>query len=530
MLLNKKFIIVLIMLALPMIARGYSNKAYLQPRTEAVNAPLKYTTFYEMVDQARLCGSYKDEKSTIKPFWGGTFQLVPFYQESEHSSRTGQYFGLHGKNQLRVRTTAFDAITNVHPNTTIKGIMNDIDFAYLVHSATMQPDNVTMLEQTYLSVAFQPKQTVYGGTISYYQLFDRVIKNLFVFAHVPVVRQEREAHASVTAISLDAEEKVIYANAMASFFAGTLEGPAVLEGDEAVSRGQVKMTNVKFAGKKLTSDGFSDIDCGFGYLLFNKPTFQLSLALGLTVPICDHPKGEFVFEPVRGNGGHIGFGGNLDGWVKIHECGKQRAVLLMKNEVRYLFQSREMRTVGIKGHEWGHYYALGKVGQAELVPAANVLTLKNDVTPGFQYDGMFGFMYENSGWTAELGYNLYAREQEKVRLSSVFPENTYAIAARGHVTAVQQGAVWLPKPFVIEAATVDGGDVAGAIVNASTIDTGVAQTPAQCTNGIYGSFGYIINSEPDALAIVSVGGAYEWAAKNSALEQWGVWGKLGLAF
>jgi len=595
------------------LANGYSNKSYLQPRPEGVNAPVKHAVFDEVVDQTRLLAGlskasvmvarevetvhyvpvkkakrkepaknslanqpptlferfkgfyqsvysyftgtpgqleqsgssksarrrvvtshtvYEKEERDIKPFFGGVLQVVPFYQETENSRRTGRYFLVHDKNPVSVHMGDF---YNAAGNTG-RGVMDDVYYAYLVHKAIVTEGVQQELNAEHITIGLRPRQRCDGVMLSYNHLFDRVAKNFFVWGHACIEHKEHEARFG---LSTKGEEPLYYEK-LQNFFNGNLEIPAVDTNPllRTQSSGQVKLIHAKYTGK-LTTGGVADIDCGLGYVLFNKKAYQLSLALGLTIPTGNTPRGEFVFEPIYGNGGHVGFGGNLDGWARLYEQGKTRIVAQMKNEVRYLFCNSEIRTVGIRGREWGHYYALGKVGQAQLIPAANVLTIKTDVTPGFQYDGMFGLMYENNGWCGELGYNLYIREREKVRLHNVFPDNTYAIAARGHVTAEELPAGsnnWFEKPFVISPATVDGSDhVAGilntdAIVNASTIDTNVAQTPAQCANGIYGSFGHLFNNEPDSITMLSAGGSYEWAVKNSAMEKWGVWVKLGVGF
>ena len=101
-------------------------------------------------------------------------------------------------------------------------------------------------------------------------------------------------------------------------------------------------------------------------------------------------------------------------------------------------------------------------------------------------------------------------------------------------------ATFLNKYFVVArnkdlnaaTANIAAGDVDGnaiVYVNNDSLDISTAETPSQCTHSIYGGLGYSFK-EWDTPLMLGLGGKYEFASENSAIEQWGIWGKIGIGF
>jgi hypothetical protein len=518
--------------AVLMMATGvnaHNNKTFMAPRPDNVNVPWWHTTFEDLVFEAKnnSCGN--------------AWQLTGLYQESSDRDDVGKYFLIHDKNIIK-----FNATTNQDVNgdpITTPGVMDDVDLTYILNLSHIFPDELATINDGNYTLELKPSQQVVGVGLSYHQRFDWALSGLFFYANAPVVAMKRGIHFTLNH-SVHDELSDLRADEIYSCFVGgrvktDVEYPPIYNVNlPPIGRGQKSLTHAKFTGNQGTA-GFSDVDFGLGWAFFDRPKYHAAIALAATIPAGNKPTGEYVFEPIRGNGGHWALGGNLDAWYRLFKGTKQNLRVAMRAELRYLFESHETRTLGLKNRLWGQYYLLGKEHTTETItqkiPAANVLTRSVDVTPGLQFDGTLSFVYTNGGWSADLGWNPYARESEDVHMRGDFPDATYAVASRGFSTAqkldplLAEGSV-VDNPFTIIPANVDDGVVATATVNNNTIDVNAARTPSQFTNAVYGSVAHMWDRGHKHATIVALGGKYEFASENSALEQWNVWAKMGLEF
>ena len=143
-----------------------------------------------------------------------------------------------------------------------------------------------------------------------------------------------------------------------------------------------------------------------------------------------------IFEPIYGNGSHFGFGGGLDAHANLWTKDEQNIKLNFVANYRYLFEASEHRPLKLKNY-LSPYVLLGdgSAANAPLIPAVNVLTpLGVNVTPGSQFDGILALAYNNGGFSADLGYNLYYREEEDVDLKAQLQQDRYGVAARNYRT------------------------------------------------------------------------------------------------
>lgn len=500
------------------------------PRPVDVNVPWWNTTYEDLIFEGKnnSCGSI--------------IQLTGLYQESSDRDDAGRYFLLHDKSTVNIIAT--------QTSNNAAGDMSDnnLDITYLVNYAVLAQSELDTFDNAHFTLGLKPCRKVVGVGLSYHQRFDWALSGLFLYANAPVVAMQQGVHFALNGQNLSNDEtRLRYEEIYSYFVGGRVRSnwdypPYYNEGYPPIGRGQTNLTHAKLTGKQGTA-GFSDIDFGLGWAFLDRPKYHMAIAIAATAPAGNKPRGEFAFEPIRGNGGHWGLGGNLDGWYRLYKGKSQDLRFNLRAEVRYLFKSGETRTLGLKNRVWGQYYLLGHdLGAAynpdttitQKIPAANVLTRKVDVTPGVQFDGTASLVYTNGGWSLDLGWNPYARESESVKLRGTFPDNTYAVASRAFNTAKQEtddptGTV-VDNQFTLVAGNVDGGVVATALVNNSSIDTTPATTPSQFTNAIYGSVAHMWDRGHKHASILALGGKYEFASKNSALEQWNVWAKMGIEF
>jgi len=509
--------------------QAHTNKTFLMPRPVGVNLPMEQTTFYEL---------YKHKAPRNKGA-GINLQVAGFYQESTNGCELGKYFLVGEKSTIKLQAQeTVDTKTGLGINTI--STIADVDIGYLIHDFDLSVAEAEGLNIKNTTLSLDPQQKSYGVRLDYHQDLSAIIKGLYLSAHLPIVHVENKLGFRVSSLDKAAQQTFV------DFFNGTFT-------QTDASDLQVALTNAKMDCKKRSTSGVADLDLSLGYNFFDKECYAASLAFAVTIPTGNRPTSQWVFEPIRGNGHHIGLGGDFYSFWRLWGDLKHNLKLTIDAKYRYLLEETQCRTLGIKGktpdcsgcnllgRPFGQYYLLGKQGQNALIPAANILTQSVDVTPRNQFDGIGGFTYNCHGFSFDVGYNLYYRDAEKIELQEEdkcktssscdtdcppcvtcpnvpLTPNTYAIAARSFDTTV---------PFDIKnGAHLDGGLAGATIIGPDTIDFDAASTPQQLTHSIYGGLGF--QTSGSTCFMFGVGGKYEWPSTNSALEQWGVWGKVGL--
>lgn len=330
------------------------------------------------------------------------------------------------------------------------------------------------------SLTLKPNHSSYGVYLNYHQDLEKVLKGLHFAINLPIVHVVNELKATG---------------------AGAFKDLSTILGDK---NKDLKFARIKDGKSEAT--GIADIDIHVGYEFLDKETYHACIDLGLTIPTGNDNKGEHVFEAIYGNGQHFGLGAGLGFGARIWGDHHHNLNLNAGLQYRYLFQAAEKRTLGLKSGStvtpFGQYQAL-KAATGEFkdqVAAANVTTLNVNVTPGSQLDGIVSLAYNNGGFLVDGGYNLYFREEESLKLKDTWNEKAY---------------------------TLD--DTAKTPVTADSLSTAAATTPSQTTHKVFGNVGYMFRDWETPVS-VAVGGHYEFVSSNSAVEGWGVNGRLGISF
>ncbi len=186
-----------------------------------------------------------------------------------------------------------------------------------------------------------------------------------------------------------------------------------------------------------------------------------------------------------------------------------------------------MRTAGLinpntgAARPHGQYLLGGEKGKKGVFPLANVLTREVDVEPGSQLDGIVAFAFHWGNFLFDIGYNLYIQEAEDVKVKT-WANDTYGIADYAYDTANDFTITTLPGDGVAD-------DTTEGPINREQVRDSAAETPSQVTHKLYGGLGYAFNHWNYPL-MVGIAGSYEWPENNAAMEQWAVWGKVGLSF
>ncbi len=462
---------------------AHSDHTYMNLKSSNVNLPMELTTFYERT-QMKL-----DHR------FGGNLQVSGFYGES--NGNFGSYFGMNGDSTYILGTAAQRDATPATADTVLR---------YLIH------DWAHEIEDTPAKVSYNPETESYGARFDYYQNMDKLLKGLYLKVNTTIVCVENDMDLGVHS-SDSAMQTNLY-----KFFTGKYEQTNATDpgnAQEEVERGLIKGEH--------NETGLADIDVILGYKFLYKDKYHFGINIAITIPTGEEPDGKLLFEPIYGNGSHFGFGGGLDAHANLWTKHEQNIKLNFAANYRYLFEASEHRPLKLKDY-LSPYVLLGDSStvNAPLIPAVNVLSHNGvDVTPGSQFDGILALAYNNGGFSADLGYNLYYRDEEDVDFRGKIEEDRFGVASVFYRTNLEN------YTFGTNPIDFDGEETAW--ISRKDVDEDAAATPSQLTNGIYGGLGYHFKKWEYPF-LMGIGGKYDWANENSIPNSWMVWGKLSLSF
>ncbi|MFA5306790.1 MAG: hypothetical protein WC365_05050 [Candidatus Babeliales bacterium] len=492
----------------------YSQKTYLAIRPHDINTAMEYTTWHR--------NAYTNHPANTHTH----FQLVPFYQDSARSTDLGRYFGVgNGTNQFLVST--------ITPAPATLTTLPDINKAFLIHDwnyADAASDDDESLKGT---AHFNPYQEAYGFRFDLFQNIEKPFKHFFFKLSTVLEQINQNVEMTVTNGQKENIEHGTpnspYQFSLQDFFSGNVNVPAITGNEDLSENQQSPLTRAKIPGRR-SKFGLADLDFGLGYKYLHAKNHAY-ISLDLTIPTGNRIRGEYLFEPVYGNGNHVGLGCSLDiGW-ELWASQRANIRLLWATRYRYLFENSEVRTLGIKNlsfdgilpfqanPKFSHYYLGGVEGQQNqpLFPLANELTRSCGIKPGNLFDTMIDFAFKSSGFSVDLGYNLYWKDSESIYLKNgqKFNDQNLVIADPTYQTQTQ--TLSIADHTALKKLTTDD------------LDLSTARTPSVLTNKLFGGFGYTFSIYEKHLCSVGIGGSYEFATNNSDLENYALWAKIGFS-
>jgi hypothetical protein len=495
-------------------ATTYSGKTFLAPRAVGTNLPMELTTWHEYPYQMLA----KKQGHRVRAH----FELTPFYQASDNKEDLGKYFGIGNCKNCFV----------VGKDTEVTAKTADIDGLFLIHNAS----NIDDVAKG--TISFNPKQEIWGARLDYFQDIDHPIKGLFFKASMPIVYVENSLNMCIgNSTSVEVGGKTFSLN---DFFAGNVE---VTEAMDALSQqSPLCYAKIGCSGKE-SKVGIADINLALGYKIHQSDSAHVFLSAQAIVPTGSRPNGEYLWAPVIGNGKHFGLGARLDTAVQLWSNKNASVRMLFDVDYRYLFESSEYRTLGLKGcdnpYKFAHYYLAGRLGQDNkpLFPAANILTQSIKVKPGSQFDILADLSFKSSGFVIDLGYNFFYKDEEdcwsKCFCSSgccgTSCESTCGERCCSTGCCWEDGVYGIVNPDYVTNDTLVANDFVKTL-NASDLDVSTVQTPSQVTHKIYAGLGYGFDIAKRFPALFGIGGSYEFVSDNSALEGYALWVKFGVSF
>ncbi len=477
---------------------AFTGKTFLADRPKGVDSLLERVTLQSM------------NASKAEDSFGATFQATAFYNESLKSDDIAKYFFFNDKTGAAFTRDQLRLF-----------IPDNVPGAQLTNAADT-------------SLKINPTIRTYGLMLTYYQDLEKILPGLYFNVRAPIVEVDTDLGAIATGGN---------ATVLNQFLNGTL--PEILP--NAVDA-RKPLQSARYTGKG-SAIGIADIDLRMGYAFLQHEHGSLGLNIGLTIPTGNHPEGKSVLEAIYGNCGHWGFGLGVEGRYQLWSGDDAMLDIHANSDYRQLFTNTERRTFALKGVNLLDQYRIVAAPVAvtapfssnvQALPAANVLTMNTDVTPGMQLDNAVGFTYTYGGLTFDLGYNLYYRNQESLKLRDAWNDNqpSYvyltdavnpAFPAVPLAADIIFGGNALVGANVPDLTAVDPAPARYAPLLSSNIDFNAPRTPVQLTNKILAGVGYVFK-EWEYPIMLGVGGHYEIPSDNGSIRTWGFYFKTGVAF
>ena len=215
------------------------------------------------------------------------------------------------------------------------------------------------------------------------------------------------------------------------------------------------LRNARFAGRPLTKTGLAEFTTALGWNFLACEDYHLGVQLRAAAPTGNKPRGEYLFEPIVGNGHHWELGGGITTHFTLYksedEC--RNFSMYIDANATHMFKSCQWRTFDLCGKPLSRYMLAMKftsdvenlqdtadsityntpVAQFANVfaPVANFSTIPVEVSYPAHVDALFKLAFTNNNFQWDLGYDFWYRScpdfSKKCACADTYTPNTWAL-------------------------------------------------------------------------------------------------------
>lgn len=313
------------------------------------------------------------------------------------------------------------------------------------------------LSTTYQSrLFFKPRVSNFIVDFSAYVGLDEWLCGLYFWAQAPLV---------ITRWNLNFREEVNNDLALTGYPAGYF-APGAIPANDLVAQAQdffsdldvptiaadLPFEPLRFARleqARLHKTALAEIQLALGYNFVLNDCSYLGLNFRVYAPTGNRPKGEFVFEPIVGNGKHWEVGAGIMAGYMFWRSEDDESSLgfYLNGNFTHLCRTTQTRTFDLVGKPNSRYMLAERLGtpvmnlfaapvqgdntnisqptaqfktgnepQFSYTPVANLTTIPVHVSSPVQVDISALFDYSACGLSVDIGYNFWARACEKISI------------------------------------------------------------------------------------------------------------------
>ena len=309
--------------------------------------------------------------------------------------------------------------------------------------------------------------------------------------------------------------------------------------------GRVCRSQTKFA--------LSDVQLAFGWDFLSSPEGHLGINLRTAIPTGSRPTGQYLFEPIVGNGKHwelgVGFNGRTLIWER--DGGMQDLSIWAVVNAVHLFNARQRRSFDLCNGFASRYVLTKEFNTSEqyinsFEPTINKTTLWCDVSVNIQLDIVFMAAYRYHCWNFDVGYNGWIRSREQISLLDCIDNRRFGlkgiqdVAFIGNVAsdATQSTATIEGNPFMDQGLVIDPDSP--VFYGTCDLNLRSGASPLVITHKV---FGHVSREwrryKRNIIPFLGIGGEIEFEGinenacpepHNNTLSQWSIWLKGGISF
>jgi len=420
----------------------------------------------------------------------GAFQITPFFQRSTTLNKSARYFLIDGKTSLFV-----------------SGDANKQD----VLSRDIRAEWIGLPSNFQGTLSIDPKQQQYGFCLEYNQDLKKwfdvpVLRDMYVSIIAPVVSVHNNINlqqANIANPSPTPPQDIIQA----------FDQPAWKWG---------KMNN----GHRRTELAEVRIMLGSLYGSENHG-FQIDYNSILVIPVAKKQKAEFLFSPVVGNNHHMGVGAGVEFQIPLNrDQSSYMCSFILDLESVILIRNKQWRTFDLRGKEWSRFLLMNKqFGSQPLdnIPGVNLMTQRATVKPFNVVDFAMGWRWKTQRAEIETGWGVWGHGYERVEhinddhpflepfgIAGTLPGTT------AHNSTIAQHFPIVNDPAFVPITLFDFDPQSGA--NSGALNFRVFMSAGMIRNGATHD------------STLGVGWSIDMPYKNSTLQVWSFWLKMGANF
>jgi len=420
----------------------------------------------------------------------GGLQFIPFFQRSIDLNRSARYFLFDHKTELVV---AGDATNN---RNTLNIPLRDIRAEWLNLPSDFQG-----------TLSINPRQQQFGFILEYSQDLKRwvdvpFIRDMYISIIMPVASVSNDLNLTQSQISNEGEtfpQNIIQAFNQPSWMWG------------------------KIATCKKKRTEVAEIKILLGTSYESKDYLQVNYNSIIVIPIAKKQNAEYLFSPVVGNNHHLGIGAALNIQALLNRNPQKVAFCFFLDlESTLLIRNRQYRTFDLRDKPWSRFMQMNTLGAEPNtnVPGVNLLTRRATIKPFNVVDFAMGWRTKTKCAEFEAGWGIWGHGYERIdHLQET--DTIFGIAGTEPGTTASRSTIGQQAP----------NDPNNTFVPITLFDID-AQSAANAGALNFRVFfsGGIINIGRQEDTVLGAGWSIDLPYKNSMLQVWNVWIKLGGTF